>query len=809
MIKIKNSLLLLCMLLAYAGYGQIISINNPADPESNFNLQDLVVDVLINSDCAAIDNFSEQVSGAATDYQTKSYGYFKKPSGSDFPFEDGVIITTGQAYPAGNVVNTSTSYPDFSNGLPGDADLEQALGITGTRDATYVKFNFTATSSDFNFRFLMASEEYNQDFECNYSDSFAFLLREVGTTNYINLAVLPDGTPVSVTNINNAPSCAANSEYFAGYNLESTNYGGRTEVLTANAVVTPNQAYEMKIVVADQGDRFYDSAIFLEAGSFSLGANLGDDLTLATGNAACDTSLHTLDSQIPISEGAHTWYKDGVLIPGENNQTLDVTEDGVYSVVIQFASNCTASDEVTIEFTTSPVANPVEDQSFCDQNNDGFYTHDFQLLNATVLGNQNAADVRISYHLSQMDADNNLNPITTPYTNAVANQSETIYVRIESSNFNYCYDTTSFEIIVTDSFLIPSLTPLEVCELDTDGLDTFDLTLAEAEILNALPAGNYNFAYYENQTDATQGNSSQIETPSDYDNIVSGNQTIYVKVIADSGACIQAVPVELVVHSLIEIGLEEQYLICLAADDSVIPAVSDTAIETAPLDTQLSEVDHVFQWYLGEEVLAANSIPGATGAAYNPTTIGFYTVKVTNILTGCTNSKTTEVVSSYPPESISAQVLTNAFSENSTIEVTVTGIGDYEFSLYEGFWQDSPIFENVLGGNNTVKVRDLYSCEVLAYEVTIIDYPKFFTPNNDGFNDTWNIQGVQNQLEAKIYIYDRYGKLIKQLSPSSEGWDGTFNGKKMPTSDYWFSVRYVDPIDGIEKEFISNFTLKR
>ena len=96
--------------------------------------------------------------------------------------------------------------------------------------------------------------------------------------------------------------------------------------------------------------------------------------------------------------------------------------------------------------------------------------------------------------------------------------------------------------------------------------------------------------------------------------------------------------------------------------------------------------------------------------------------------------------------------------------------------------------------------------------VLVMDYPLFFTPNNDGLNDTWQVAGLSNQLDAKIYIFDRYGKLLKQLSPSSNGWDGTFNGQPLPSSDYWFSLEYREPndlTDTSRKEFRAHFTLKR
>ncbi|MGB1231440.1 MAG: T9SS type B sorting domain-containing protein, partial [Winogradskyella sp.] len=92
--------------------------------------------------------------------------------------------------------------------------------------------------------------------------------------------------------------------------------------------------------------------------------------------------------------------------------------------------------------------------------------------------------------------------------------------------------------------------------------------------------------------------------------------------------------------------------------------------------------------------------------------------------------------------------------------------------------------------------------------VTVIDYPLYFTPNGDSYHQTWNITDTDNELgNAKIYIFDRYGKLLKELSPTGNGWDGTYNGKPMPTSDYWFKIIYTE--SGQQKEFKANFTLKR
>jgi len=282
----------------------IVNVNSIAYPESSYSPEELIDNVLVSGGCSAVDNFSYQVNGNPGDLSDKSYGFFKKGGAVNFPFEEGIILSTGVAVEAGNTINGVLVSND--NGQAGDTDLEAALSQTNTNDATFIKFNFVPTSNEISFRYLMASEEYDGITECSFADSFAFLLREVGTTAYTNLAVLPDGTPVSVTNINNSGGCIANPAYFEGYNIGETNYGGRTVVLTASAVVNPNTTYEIKLVVADQGDSIWDSAIFLEAGSFNLGGDLGDDITIVAGTAECVGIPVTLDTSAPTA--THTWF---------------------------------------------------------------------------------------------------------------------------------------------------------------------------------------------------------------------------------------------------------------------------------------------------------------------------------------------------------------------------------------------------------------------------------------------------------------------------------------------------------------------
>lgn len=182
---------------------------------------------------------------------------------------------------------------------------------------------------------------------------------------------------------------------------------------------------------------------------------------------------------------------------------------------------------------------------------------------------------------------------------------------------------------------------------------------------------------------------------------------------------------------------------------------------------------------------------------------GSYTLRVSKMSNGitCENSFSFNLTRSALP-----QIQRVNYGELGTnyIEIIASGDGNFEYSIDNINYQDSNYFTNIEGGNYTVSVRDKEGCGEDSSEVTIIDYPKFFTPNDDGFNDYWQIKGISKFPNSKIFIYDRYGKLLKQLSASSLGWDGFYTGKKMNSSDYWFKV---DLDNGTS--FSGHFTLKR
>ena len=142
-----------------------------------------------------------------------------------------------------------------------------------------------------------------------------------------------------------------------------------------------------------------------------------------------------------------------------------------------------------------------------------------------------------------------------------------------------------------------------------------------------------------------------------------------------------------------------------------------------------------------------------------------------------------------------------------TVSVSNGTIEDYSYQLDQGEIQLSPIFNGVTPGPHQITIRDLDGCQETILDAYALDFPNFFTPNGDGYNDTWNISDLSNQPNAVIYIFDRFGKLLNEIRPQGNGWDGTYNRNDLPATDYWFKVIFEE--NGKMVEFKSHFSLKR
>ena len=153
-------------------------------------------------------------------------------------------------------------------------------------------------------------------------------------------------------------------------------------------------------------------------------------------------------------------------------------------------------------------------------------------------------------------------------------------------------------------------------------------------------------------------------------------------------------------------------------------------------------------------------------------------------------------------------------SDNNSIQVANPnlGNGDYEYAIDDefGVYKNESIFQNLSAGMHTLYVRDKGGCGTESFVFSILGYPKFFTPNEDGVNDFWKISGFDRIFypTSEIFIFNRFGNLIFKFDENSQGWNGDYQGKKSPSNSYWFRAILTD-INGFSIEKIGNFSLIR
>jgi gliding motility-associated-like protein len=295
------------------------------------------------------------------------------------------------------------------------------------------------------------------------------------------------------------------------------------------------------------------------------------------------------------------------------------------------------------------------------------------------------------------------------------------------------------------------------------------------------------YSYFDTDGTTTLNNATAIAT--------SG---VYYIVLTNNG-CPTKKPITVTINPLPIVSLDQNGFVCVNTTGATLPGSNYT------LDTGLSTLQYNFVWY-NDTVSTTLALVGETNSELLVDKPGNYRVVVENKATTCKNEARATIVTSLPPDTIQF-VTSSFFADDKVITVNVSPVSAYEYQLNNGIFQDSNVFTGVNSGINKVVVRDKYGCGEKEDTVRLLDFPKFFTPNGDGFNDTWNISDISEQFNAKIYIFDRYGKLLKQIIPTGKGWDGTINGTGLPADDYWFTVEYNEA--QITKTFKAHFSLKR
>lgn len=478
---------------------------------------------------------------------------------------------------------------------------------------------------------------------------------------------------------------------------------------------------------------------------------------------------------------------------------------------------------VELELIVNPLPDDsaeVSDYIICAADNSEIGIFNLESKVPEILGEQTDPPFEVSFYLSQADAENQTGAIvnTTTHQNKDAANNpinpQTIYVGI-TDTVTGCYigGNQSFGLIVQrGAIAVAPAEPFVICdnlppidgyaEFNLDDLTDPQVADLHSEILAGQDPAVYDITFHETLEHAEAGTDA-ISFP--YINVINP-QRIYIRVTNNDNQydpkCYAVVDMIIKVEQLPEVVLDDQYRLCVDENGNPIPE-EEGGMSPPVIDTGLDPALFTFVWELDGVIIV-----GETGPSIIALAGGQYSVTYTELSSNCQNTVSTTVFVSSPPFTYEATVVSDAFAGDHIIEVTASGEGIYHYQLDNGPFQESGTFENVSPGTHLITIKDIYGCGSVTITVSVIDYPLFFTPNNDGYHDTWNIIGIgEFDPTAKIYIFDRFGKLLKQLSPMGPGWNGTYGGNQLPSSDYWFRVEYKE--DGNVKEFKGHFTLKR
>lgn len=505
----KNYKMLLLLVMPLLAVAQ----NNLGVSTSQYTSSQLVNTVLLNNSCGQATNISSSAGNGL--------GYFQKNSG-DFAFENGIILSTGNAVNAAN----NSSGPSSDNGGVADADINTLFSQTvpfNSKNATVLEFDFIPQKDHISLEYIFASNEYGT-YQCTFGDAMAFLLTDAATGNTINMALVPNtNQAVSVvtirSNANNSACTSANVAYFANYYgddlLKPVNFKGITVPMTAQSSVVPFTTYHLKIVIADRMDPLFDSAIFIKGGSFDMDNLNNVELLSDNGTVLCGNQPTTLS--VNVNEGySFEWKYNGLAIAGETTNSLTTQNAGDYTVTVsKIGASCTK--ELTIVLTQGsgiPETLTIEDYTIIALDNDGTEAFDLSLITDAISGQlTEPANFEISYFETLADAEIYFNNISNPIYNNTTNP-QVLYVRIQNQE-NGCFSIHTFSLIVIEPVPSPS--------------GNSEQTFTEGQTLADIEIEGENILWYDNpgETGGFTVTPKNNEIPLPLSTLLVGGMTYY------------------------------------------------------------------------------------------------------------------------------------------------------------------------------------------------------------------------------------------------------------------------------------------
>jgi len=427
--------------------------------------------------------------------------------------------------------------------------------------------------------------------------------------------------------------------------------------------------------------------------------------------------------------------------------------------------NCTNYSTITLHVSIPPIVNTAS-LIECQENLDG--TSNFNLNSSA--SQFSTETLTYSFYTSLANLTNGI-AITNPTSFVNTSNPQTLYVKAVNE-VTHCSSETqlTLEVLPVSKYSISSIFK---CDDSFDGFVLFNLGDYSASYAAVLPPDTYTYTYFLSETDAFLN----VNAISQNFTNTTSPQAIYVRAQGLTG-CAKIISFEVIVLVKPNLIIDENRILCENA-------------------TIILDAGPGFDQYLWSTTETTQTI--------SVTEHGNYTIKVSNNYGSysCETEKTVHVVKSGMAKIENIEIKDWTDFQNS-ITIHTSGFGDYEYSLDNINFQSSSYFENLISGIYTVYVRDKNGCGVVKDDFYVLMYPKFFTPNNDGFNDYWNVKFSNYEPILQVSIYDRFGKLITRFKGNHRGWDGKLNGENLPATDYWF---VVDRKDG--KQFKGHFALKR
>ncbi|MXN91537.1 T9SS type B sorting domain-containing protein [Flavobacterium sp. Sd200] len=471
---------------------------------------------------------------------------------------------------------------------------------------------------------------------------------------------------------------------------------------------------------------------------------------------------------------------------------MDVNDDDTYYIVIDRphgASNFSIEWTGTATFHEVPVFyNPDNiplDMVQCDDDgvDDQSDTFDLTIYETMFIGNQ--TDVAITYHRDINDMTTGERPLANPAAYKNITNPQRVYLRM-TNPVTGCFDTNWFDIAIDTTLVTGTANNFVLCDM---GNGVREFNLAQNDSLVNMGDTNTTVVYYKSESDARN---KQNPLPALYQNSVPyAAETIWARMENITGCFGYGLTSFTVsIDTFIPIGLPENMTLCDLDENGY--RLFDLSYNNT-IATQ-GDPDMTVSYYRSENA-ARNSHDAITEPyrniiPYGPQTM-WARVEYTNGCYGYNIMPFTVTVEPLPE--IVYDIVVKDFTPGSnsiTIQMDSDFAKGYEFSLNGADYSDNMFYSRLKPGIYTVYIRSKDKCKVVSREVAILNYPKFFTPNHDGTNELWNVYYLNFFKDAVVYIFDLYGKLIKSYRGDEAGWDGTFHGRNLPATDYWFKLEF-------------------